>query len=306
MDDSKKTFIEIMPMDRNKSVLESIKAKDSDNYCHYTAVENAQNILNGKYLYISSMEKMNDIDEVKKHASNCEKTFIFSMCNSTTENIPMWYLYSGILGSGVRIRFTKTTMLNFLESIDKIYPVENDSVVSSTPLLKNDDFDIAFDWVCYVDDINKKIKHRNKFYKTILDINDRINYFDDYFIKKYPWNYENEFRIVIHNKNKTNYKRLAIPIDESIIKNLRIMFAPELNIDKKLYTQIKQKFIDLGIKEKNIETSKLNIRMNLLNRNKVNIVDSMESWCDNQNYRRVCSYIQKNYMSWQIKKEEAV
>ena len=42
----------------------------------------------------------------------------------------------------------------------------------------------------------------------------------------------------------------------------------ELNINKKLFTQIKQEFIDLGIKEKNIETSKLNIRMNLLNRNK--------------------------------------
>lgn len=305
MGDSK-TFVEIMDMDRGKSVQECIKEKDSDNYCHYTAVENAQKILNSKYFYISNMKKMNDIDEAEKHASNCKNTFIFSMCNSTTENIPMWYLYSGILGSGVRIRFTKTTMLNFLESIDKIYPVENDCVDSTSPLLKNDDFDMENGWVRYLDDINKKIKYRNTLYKNVVDINDRINYFDDYFIKKYPWNYENEFRIVIHNKNKTNYKRFAIPIDESIIKNLRIMFAPELNINKKLFTQIKQEFIDLGIKEKNIETSKLNIRMNLLNRNKVNIVDSMESWCDNQNYRRVCSYIQKNYMSWQIKKEEAV
>ena len=84
----------------------------------------------------------------------------------------------------------------------------------------------------------------------------------NYFIKQYPWHYEREFRIVFINKTDNTYDRIAIKLDGSFIKKLKIILAPEI---KK--SEIKSSVFDgLALTE-----SKLKIKMGLLSRNQEEI-----------------------------------
>lgn len=236
------------------------KAKDFStiNFWYYTSLSTANKILDNKCVYISNLSKMNDIDEATLH--NDEKRFVhcFCLCNSSSERIPMWYLYSGISGKGAALGLTPATMIKLINSIETVSTTDG-----SVTLYKGKDFDLDFGWIFYRKaDQTDKIFYRNRWYS----LNDPSSFeFNNYFIKSYPWEYEREFRIVIHNKTGISYDRLVINL-APVYEQIRLKLAPE--ITDELFSNLLPQLhgINKFLSKKTLH-SDLSINMNLFQRN---------------------------------------
>lgn len=215
-----------------------------------------QLIIDNQYFLASNLENMNDLNEMKNY-KNKNKFHILCFCNTNTEKIPMWYLYSGIKGDGVAIGFTPGVFNNWISKLE-IY-------ANNQLLIKDKDYHIYYDWIQYKKS-NHSIKYRNKFYSYLHNKN-------DYFIKDYPWEYENEFRLVIENKTDITYDKLKVMLPNKIINKLKLLCAPETSLNT--------------LKHSNILYSKLGIKMNLLSRNRDSIIESLNEIITKEELKKI-------------------
>ena len=162
-------------------------------------------------------------------------------------------------------------MMEFIKSIKCVYPVINGKPDESVSLKVGTDVEIQYGWIYYQSD-NESFYFKNKWYAVTDDAEGFIN--SNYFIKQYPWHYEREFRIVFINKtdNKT-YDRIAVKLDESLIKKLKVILAPEIKKSEITHSAFE------GI---TLDESSLKIKMALLSRNQEEIytyiLDALKSY----------------------------
>lgn len=225
---------------------------------HYTSLETADKILESKSMYLNTISSMNDIDEIELHKTDKDFTNCLCLCNSNTEKIPMWYLYSGIAGKGMAIGFPPSNMLKLISSIETLHSVDDKRI-----LKKDVDFDIECGWIFYRHkDEAGRVKFKGKNYL----LKDYENFpKDNFFIKAYPWEYEKEFRIVVKNKTGEKYEHLKLDIS-SVYDKLKLKRAPEIS-DNEFYELLPNL---AGIKkflQSKVEKSNLQINMNLFRRN---------------------------------------
>jgi hypothetical protein len=273
---------------KNKTCLNEVEKANSGFY-YFTTLRTAERILSGdkeNYILVSPISRMNDLHERELHATTGTNVFGLCFCNSDMDNIPMWYLYSGISGQGARIGITAKRMHSLLESIKSIYAVENNQIGQKLEL--GIDFELEYGWI-YYRNADKLVKYRNQYY-TLADSLTEFEQ-DNYLVKDMEWNYEKEFRIVFHIKN-TPPERIAVPIQKQMLmKNggLTVRLAPELRpaceetLAREMYAQ---KF---GLPEEKIKFSKLKIKMDLIARNQFTIVEKFSDVINNLNYNDVAN-----------------
>lgn len=239
-----------------------VKAKDfsSVNFWYYTRLSTANKILENKYVYISNLSEMNDLDEAKLHNNTSKFVHCFCFCNSNSEKIPMWYLYSGISGMGASLGFTPATMIKLINSIETVSTPDG-----AVTLHKGKDFDLDFGWIFYRKvDQKDRVFYRNKWYSLKDPINFESN---NYFIKSYPWEYEREFRIVIQNKTDTPYDRFVINL-APVYEQIKLKLAPEITEETFIKLQPQLHGINKFLSKKPLPLhSNLLINMNLFKRN---------------------------------------
>ena len=281
---------EVFSRNNTQQILKS-KAGDFDKkFYHYTTVDKLMAILKGDkngdcFLFCRSIAAMNDESEKKWHKEKSKKIHSFCVCYANHEKIPLWYLYSGICGNGARIGFPPGKMLALLRSIDTIYPVIGGQIDYATPLKKEEDFSLDCGWVFYLMDGNNRILYRRKSYAVIPITQSVLK--KNYFIKDYPWEYEQEFRLVICNKTNVDYEAIAIPLPKKLVPHLEIMSAPERHFTE---TE-KKKLTSLGVSFNKIKKSDLGICMDLLKRNKMDIAAQIDKWCSEEECGNVCAYV---------------
>lgn len=249
---------------KNNSVIpETVKKFANAGFWYYTSQETASKILESKQFHINSLDGMNDREEAHLHTGKSKDIFALCFCNSNSEKIPMWYLYSGVVGRGMAIGLTCKTMMDFIASISIAYDVE-----TNEKLEKDKDFELRFGWVYYRRGNTKsEILYRNKWYK----IEDENKFEENnYFIKSYPWEYEREFRLVFINKSGCKHNKLRVEIPDTLVKKLKIRTAPEMTEDTFLGDFSGLKGL-ARITWNAMEHSKLGISMNLFERNKVSM-----------------------------------
>ena len=249
----------------------SLPTKSS--FFHYTRIDSANKILESEYMYASLISDTNDNNEKERYKNTEERTFIICFCNSKSEKIPMWYLYSGIAGKGIRLGLSPSKMRKLVNSITVIHPVFDFKVNEKVELHIHEDFEIDTGWVFYS---QYPLDKRVKFKSTIYTIEDSFEDFqkNNDFIKNYEWNYEKEFRIVIKLKNnKINCEKVAIKIYPY---DFTLRLAPE-NKDKESLIKLEgfKKFL-----KKYLEDSDLQISMNLIYRDFNSIIDYIHSLND--------------------------
>lgn len=209
-------------------------------FCYYTKFDTFKLILNSKRVWVRNVPCMNDKREFLDKNLVKDKFHLLCFSNSDDEIIPMWYMYAGTSGDGVRIRFTPGALRSLLKEI-KVYRPDGS-------LLEN--YEISCGWIYYKYD-ESYYEHRNKKY-SIDDWDESFNT-NNLFIKSKHWNYEKEFRIVIENKEDTVYKHLEIDLSD-IIDKLQFMKGPEFDVDslsnddKNLINKISLKSSELDIK----------------------------------------------------------
>lgn len=244
-------------------------AKEFSNYSfwHYTQLQTVDKILKNGTFRLGSLAEMNDKNEEELYPTDKAYIHTLCFCNSNTEKIPMWYLYSGISGNGAAIGITPSAMLNFIRSINKV------KTSTGNTLVKGKDFELNCGWVCYRRKDNPlQVFYRNKWYVVSNETIEKTNYF----IKDYPWEYEREFRIVIKNKTKIPYDYLEIEWTEDLYKRIKTKLAPE--IKEAMFLKLMPELEGFHVlMSKKIQESQLSINMNLCKRNFDSFVSYIES-----------------------------
>lgn len=258
--------------DKNPDRIPDLARNLSDkSFWYYTRLKTADQILDGSAFWVSNITDMNDLDELNLHDQEKEKIYALCFCNSDSEKIPMWYLYSGIAGKGVALGLTPGSMLTFLRSLEEVEGVKKDDDTKTT-LKIGRDIELRFGWVYY----QKQAEHKQVYYKNKwYELSNTSGFTNgNYFIKNYPWEYEKEFRIIFINHTNTIYKRLIVKIPELVYGKIKLRLAPELEIGElkknKTLKRINKK------PELILIQSKLKIKMNLFSRNKESLPEYLK------------------------------
>lgn len=264
----------------------SSKTDDFSSLCfwYYTSVYTLNLILNDGYIWVNSFANMNDLHEAQLHSNVKSDVFALCFCNTSSEKIPMWYLYAGICGKGMRMGLTPAKMLTFIRNTRAVYPVVNKKPQTDEPLLIGTDFFIDYGWI-YYKDVNNDIKFRSSWYSVENDYEAFVR--DNFFIKDYPWEYEKEFRIVFKNNTGKHFDKIAVKIPNDILNTLKLSCAPEVDLLEDI-TSLKGFQKHLG---RQIMRSTLSIKMDLMKRNKQDIVENLGSIVDEENADCVCKSI---------------
>lgn len=222
---------------------------------------------------------MNDLNEAQLHSDVKSEVYALCFCNTRSEKIPMWYLYGGICGNGMRIGLTPSTMLSFIRSIDKVYPIDSNNVVSNEPFLIGQDFSIDYGWIYYRKN-DGSIKFKGKWY-SVKDNKDFST--GNYFVKDYPWEYEKEFRIVFKNNSGNYIDRIAVDIPEKIMNKFKLSCAPEVEKEDVILLDGVKQYLS-----RKIEHSSLSIKMDLVSKNISDIIENLKLTNDVESVRSIC------------------
>lgn len=253
-------------------------------FWHYTKLDTVDKILEGGELHLSCMSETNDTGEMKLH-KDADMLNIICFCNSDSEKIPMWYLYSGVDGKGASIGFTPSTLMELIRSI------KTAKTDGGEEWKMGKNFKLMCGWVYYrKKEAPSQVKYKGKWY-SVSGSEEFAK--DNYFIKDYPWEYEKEFRIIAKNKTEKSASKVRIKIPDSVMKKLKIRLAPETD-DKSVIFEKEgfKKYLD-----SRILGSGLGISMGLLQRNCREYEEYMKRVRNNESARKkylmdVCEKIQ--------------
>lgn len=229
----------------NESIEEFINRLNSDdtakhhtNYFHYTTIENADKILNSGTFWLNNFEKDGNDKNDRRQGE-------FSLCFSTgtSENLPLWYLYSGIDGKGVRLGLKKKDFIDLINN-PKLYIAEYDSknhILIPGTEREIDKSKVAARDILYIGKDSTKNAYRLKYNgASQFDISE-----EEYQIMKCEyehtkgliWFYEKETRIQVKAEDIDESKEYRVVLDISkIIPKIKLRFAP--NVDDEYKTKI--------------------------------------------------------------------
>lgn len=175
------------------------KAENHNHYKSYGSLEGILKIKNNKVLYLNDGKEWNDVLDSENFNSDDSVYKNFGKCFSFSqeESVAMWMLYGGINNMGGMIDFTRKGMHNILEietvNVGKLD--ESKGFISLFELGKNQ-FEIYMTDVIYYKQNDKSyyIKRADESVKNLSsDIFDSL----DVCKKSYPWQYENECRLIV-------------------------------------------------------------------------------------------------------------
>ena len=227
----------------------------SRRFYYYTKIKTAENILKKGAFWLTDVNGFNDTKDTEQFGE--DKDYSFSLCFSRRkkENLPMWYLYSGIDGKGCRIELTekklqklrengKYTLIRGISEGDDKY-----TILDSVPLEKGKTMDIKFKDILYEGKLDRdgkcELKYSSKriseFSQTELEKYKKKN---RGFVKGMIWNYEKETRLLVRLRGEAEERlrewrksaqtsaisyHVELSFDEALLKQMKIVFAPNLN-----------------------------------------------------------------------------
>ncbi len=232
-------------------------------YCHYTRLKIAANILENKEFWLSNVENFNDYKDFEQFKGKNPKLF-YSLCFSTgvNENLALWYMYAGMDGKGARLRLTAARIKRLINNGDyTLYEVDgsNIKIKKVLKLEKDISMKLTFKDILY-------FKKRNNLSRVDLKYNTMTNYIflsDEFqkfeqknigFCKELIWYYEKETRLLVELigdaackiEDGKNYI-IALDFDDSIYKSIKLDLAPEIEtVDEVIntYDSINKFFTD--------------------------------------------------------------
>lgn len=195
-------------------------------FYHYTKQRAIKSILEAKEIRLYKNNNQNDNNDEN---SDC---YILCLTTSSVENIPMWYLYSGVKGNGICLGIT-------LEGIKKIisdcFYYMNELEKIKIPAEK---IEILFKPVLYYESEKTKdknyteycrIKFNHNVYYTTNELIEDFKNNHSSFCKKMEWSYEKETRLNIRIKDNELREKIGNYIFFDISKykqNLSIKLGP--------------------------------------------------------------------------------
>ncbi len=222
---------------------------DHSGYYHYTSLKNVNSILEKRILYVSSLSPSNDATEGKAFP---HPELVYGLCFSTgiNENLPLWYLYSGIEGQGGRIRLTKNGIKELISHAEyELQDCEDEG--KKIPLAAGKNVQVQFGDVIYCGKKTEKGKTVDLKYNTmtnhIIPRTEEPALREEYkgFIKGLIWYYEKETRLLLTLINEgRNYiqlghqYRILLHFDQNLIRKIQITLWPGNNRYQQCYSKL--------------------------------------------------------------------
>lgn len=219
------------------------KEKNHTHYYHYSSIDAIDNILKEKAIRVSSMTTSNDITEHRCFGADTYTKFQLCFSTGTTENLPLWFLYAGVNGTGARIDFPKSTIQDFMNPTNmhlSLCDSSTNELITDLKIGKN--CRIQFLDVIYreKEGCAYRVKYNNRMF-TKLPATEFGNYEQSHrgFIKDIIWFYEKETRLIVDVRpdlldrslffdameTAPYYLRLSIPDD--VYQKISITLSPQ-------------------------------------------------------------------------------
>lgn len=232
------------------TVYKNVRAYAHSGFYHYTKMGNLEKILENNSFLLTRVGESNDPMEKKLN----ENVYSYHFCFSTgeNENLPLWYLYSGVEGKGARISLTKSKVYKLISQGTYTLVEYDDGIVKNgfqLSLNEEIDFDLRFQDVVYVKEKDEFVDLK---YNTMTNYNKiKTENFATFknnnsaFIKSLIWYYEKETRLVATlkpqiveklDKNKKYAIKLSFNHLPEFRKNIKLTLAPECLADSEVFT----------------------------------------------------------------------
>ena len=224
---------------------------EHSNYYHYTNLKVIDSILEKEEFWVSCVNGFNDKKDKEQFGDNITGKEYYSLCFSTgvNENLPLWYLYSGINGEGGRIRLTPGAVKQLIDNGEfTLYELKEENKKSLgkriMSLKKCQTMELDFKDVIYIKEADDRVSMK---YNNMTNYNFKIN--DDefneiknkwnHFIKGLIWFYEKETRLIVHligdakkivtqNKKVPYVVTISFKNNNDVLRNLGVGFAPRI------------------------------------------------------------------------------
>ena len=212
----------------------SRKGRNHKYYKFYTGkIDVIENILLTHALYLSDGNNCNDLNDKERFnsAESDDRRFGMCMCSTMSENIAMWYMYSG--KDGAMIDFSADVIKSCLqaEKINLGHFENNRFVLEKT--FDRSQFSLEISDIVYFGDAKKGngkyLKLRDKGIEVSSDIIQNLHIYK----KELPWSYENECRLTVKCRKDlfadySTIDTVKIEFDEKLAETLknRIFLRP--------------------------------------------------------------------------------
>jgi hypothetical protein len=214
-----------------------------DCYKAYSKVDRVKFWLKEESVFLSRGSKWNDTVDRKALNSSTPNEEHYALCLSFSEqeSVAMWMLYGGIRNEGAMVDFTNAAMRQILAFKEKI-ELGNWENGKFKPCQTIDpgDYSLKITDVLYVADskkdenayrVRRGIEVCEKAKKTIVDSTNCVK-------KAYPWNYENECRLILSvDRSHIKTKDAAVAkihikgLYDSVKKGNRIYQSPNCAVE---------------------------------------------------------------------------
>lgn len=211
-----------------------------DRFFHYTKLKNIDSILKSRSFLLSNCGNSND--PIETEIKDNENSFILCFSTGINENLPMWYLYSGVDGMGGCLSFTKSLIYDLVENaIFSVVCEKSDGSSDEAELVRGIDFDITLQDVIYAKigtlDNDTDIKYNTRVIHKFN--NDEFKKFKDKnsaFVKSLIWYYEKETRLLVNLKDGGREKLNKLKNQPNTVPKIRLSFKelPRVNANMKL------------------------------------------------------------------------
>lgn len=209
-------------------------------FFHYTKLKNIDSILRSRSFLLSNCGNSND--PVEAEIEDIKNSFILCFSTGINENLPMWYLYSGVDGMGGCLSFTKSLIYDLVENATfSVVCEKSDGSSDEAELVRGIDFDITLQDVIYAKigtlDNDTDIKYNTRVIHKFN--NDEFKKFKDKnsaFVKSLIWYYEKETRLLVNLKNGKRKELSDLKEQQNIVPKIRLSFKelPRVNANMKL------------------------------------------------------------------------
>lgn len=214
-----------------------------DSFYHYTTLESINKILSDNSFLLSKIGSSND--PMEKTADEN----VYCLCFSTgiNENLPLWYLYSGIDGKGGRIGFSAAKIYKLIElgSYKLVEEckgnAENESNYKEVCDLSKSDIEVGVQDILYAKENEEfcdlKYNTMTNHKKITVEEFKKFKENNRNFVKSLIWYYEKETRVTVKLKesiikelsNDKKYKvKLSFDNLPEVKNNIKLTFAPQL------------------------------------------------------------------------------
>lgn len=195
-------------------------------FSQYTSIVALRKIIESGYWYLGNAVDMNDLYEYEsfKNRDCWKNVFYASFITNQIDNMAMWHIYATPYSDGIRIKIPKENLLAWINNVSRIYEVDDrTNKVNESNYIDKGCFRISLHRVIYESD-SKLFSVQNK---------PNVNFLNPYsqdefigYIKDKAWDYEKEARLRIENNSGKNFRKVAIKIDEQLLKSIEVDVGP--------------------------------------------------------------------------------